>query len=249
MKTATNVMFVLVMGLMMVTASALFTAGYPSVLAKKSSDSGSGGGSGSGSSSGGNVDGGNGNGNSNPGPSPTKDDQNGKTTIDNPPATTEPITSPPTSETGGDAGACVVGAGSPCSSQPAGHPNKPSLLRPDKDCAFDPDVLAKCKPDNNGQCPPGFSHNAHDNCFPNGKCPPGFSRQDEDESGKCFPDKQRPPNQIIVIHKTIHSSSSSGSHSLSNGCFDAIKIAWLGKVHRGQNQEVDSFIDKCLGVH
>ena len=244
MKKATNVLFVLAMGIMMVTASALFTAGYPSVLAKKSSDSSSG----SRSGSSGSANDGSGNGKSNPEPSPPKDDQNGKTTVDNPPVTTESGTPSPQSNTGGEVGACVVGIGSPCNDQPAGHPNKPNIPHPDKDCAFDPDILAKCKPDGNGQCPPGFSHNAHDNCFPNGKCPPGFSRQDEDESGKCFPVKQGPPNQIIVILKTIHSSSSSGSNSLSNGCFDAIKIAWLGKVHRGQNQEVDSFIDKCLGV-
>ena len=42
MKTATNVLFVLAMGLMMVIASALITAGYPLIYAKKSSDSGSG---------------------------------------------------------------------------------------------------------------------------------------------------------------------------------------------------------------
>ena len=150
------------------------------------------------------------NGKSDTEPSPPKDDQNGKITIDNPPVTTEePVTpSPPNSDTGRDVGACVVGVGSPCNGHPADHSNKPNMPHPDKDCAFDPDVLAKCKPNNNGQCPPGFSHNAHDNCFPNGKCPPGFSRQDEDESGKCFLDKHGLPNQIIVIHKTIHSSRS-----------------------------------------
>jgi hypothetical protein len=54
-----------------------------------------------------------------------------------------------------------------------------------------------------------------------------------------------------VIHKTLRSSSSgSGSitHSLSAKCFDQIKIAWLAKIHRGQNQEVDKIIDKCLNV-
>jgi hypothetical protein len=39
MKTATNALFILLMGVMMATASALFTAeGYPSIFAKKSSD-------------------------------------------------------------------------------------------------------------------------------------------------------------------------------------------------------------------
>ena len=59
-----------------------------------------------------------------------------------------------------------------------------------------------------------------------------------------------PTPVIINIHKTIHSSSNSGSSSsISKTCFDAIKIAWLGKVHRGQNHEVDQFIDNCLGVN
>ena len=42
MKTATNVLFVLTMGLMMVIASDLITAGYPLIYVKKSWDSGSG---------------------------------------------------------------------------------------------------------------------------------------------------------------------------------------------------------------
>lgn len=108
------------------------------------------------------------------------------------------------------------------------------------------------------------------NCFPSGKCPSSFGRHDNDESGKCFPNhppfNNCPPefkfkciphpipifrpiiHPIIEIHKTIHSSSGGSSSSLSKGCFDAIKIAWLGKVHRGQNSEADNFIDNCLGV-
>lgn len=164
-------------------------------MQRKGSDSGSG------SGGGGSANEGSDNDKSDPEPSQPKDDQNGKTSIDNAPVTTEPVTPSPLSNTGGDVGACIVGIGSSYNDQSAGHPNKPNIPHPDKDCAFDPDVLTKCKPDNNGRCPPGLSHNAHDNCFPSGKCPSEFSRQDEDESGKCFPDKQTPLNQIIVIHK------------------------------------------------
>ena len=58
---------------------------------------------------------------------------------------------------------------------------------------------------------------------------------------------------IIIIKKIIHSSNSGSSnsgssHSLSKGCF-AIKIGQSGKIHTGQNQEVNNFIDKCLSVH
>jgi hypothetical protein len=58
---------------------------------------------------------------------------------------------------------------------------------PDKDCAFNPDDLAKCKPDQTtGKCPSGFSTNDKGNCFPKGPCPTGYTRPDNDESGKCF---------------------------------------------------------------
>jgi hypothetical protein len=59
--------------------------------------------------------------------------------------------------------------------------------KPDKDCAFNPDGLAKCKPDpTTGKCPSGFSANDKGNCFPKGPCPTGYARLDNDESGKCF---------------------------------------------------------------
>jgi hypothetical protein len=48
-----------------------------------------------------------------------------------------------------------------------------------------------------------------------------------------------------IIHKS-GSSGHSSSSSISKDCFDAIKIVWLGKIHRDQNHEVDSFIDKCV---
>jgi hypothetical protein len=58
---------------------------------------------------------------------------------------------------------------------------------PDKDCAFNPDGLAKCKPDQaTGKCPSGFSANDKGNCFPKGPCHTGYARPDSDESGKCF---------------------------------------------------------------
>ena len=264
MKTATNALFVLLMGVMMTTASALFTADYPSIFAKKGSDSDSG-------SDGGSSDGGG----SDSGSSSDKGSDSGS------------------SDGGGTSGA-TTGQGmnenpggsndqskteEPAPNPELQKPTEPGLKRcipegfdhncnpikkPDQSCAFNPDS-PKCKPDSNGQCPPGFSHNVHDNCFPSGKCPPGFGRHDGDESGKCFPNQNNPfkpcppgfnleqgvcnKDIFITIHKTIHSSSSGGSHSLSSGCFDAIKIAWLGKVHRGQNQEADNFIDKCLSVH
>jgi hypothetical protein len=58
---------------------------------------------------------------------------------------------------------------------------------PDKDCAFNPNGLAKCKPDpTTGKWPSGFSANDKGNCFPKGPCPTGYAKLDNDESGKCF---------------------------------------------------------------
>ena len=51
---------------------------------------------------------------------------------------------------------------------------------------------------------------------------------------------------IKIIHR--HASSGSASSSMSKDCFDAIKVAWSGKIQRGQNNEVDRFIDKCLVI-
>ena len=134
--------------------------------------------------------------------------------------------------------------------QPENQPITPS--HPDKGCAFHPES-PKCHPDKDGNCPPGFSHNVHNNCFPSGKCPAGFSRHTDDETGKCFSNHRphlHPHHKTIVIVKhTSSSSSSSSSHNLSNQCFNEIKIAWLGKIQRGDFKKVDSIIDKCLGVH
>jgi hypothetical protein len=59
--------------------------------------------------------------------------------------------------------------------------------KPDSDCFFNPNGLAKCKPDHTtGKCPSGFSANDKGNCFPKGPCPAGYARKDNDESGTCF---------------------------------------------------------------
>ncbi len=234
MKAIVNVLFVVVLAVMMVTASALFTAGYTSmsVLAKKkadsgkskSSDNGSGGSDGSDSGSSDNRDDSKGPSTETPKSEPEQtkqpevttgmgiDERTGKPTV---PAANNPNPISPPSNTGGNAGICVVGGGPPC------NPAEPPVTHiPDKGCAFHPDS-PKCAPDPiTGKCPPGFSHNVHDNCFPSGKCPPGFGRHDGDESGRCFPINRPihcppgffPRNGVcnkdifIIIHNTIHSS-------------------------------------------
>lgn len=146
--------------------------------------------------------------------------------------------------------------------------------KPDHDCLFKPE-LPKCS-SHGQDCPPGFNNNEDDNCFPqHDKCPKGFHSHEDDETGRCISDRTpcdtgyiRDPsfptcskkesvcrdhpslavcgNQVIVIKNIIHKHSNNSNHGLSKDCFDAIKIAWFGKVERGQNNEVDKFIDKCL---
>lgn len=285
MKAIVNAMFVVVLAVIMVTASALFTAGYPSIYAKKSSDSSSGSGS---SGSGGSGSSGSSNGKSNPESSPPKDEQNGKTTMDNPPVTAEPVTPSSPSNTGDNAGACVVGGGPPCN--PEQRPQQPTPPTngeaPDQDCLFNPS-LSKCKSDN-GKCPDGFFQNEDGNCFPkHDKCPSGFHSHENDETGRCIPDSTpcepgfiRNPDFptcnskdsvcrdhpelrvcggngggivkiIIIIKNIIHKNSRGSSHSsqsLNTDCINVIKLAWENNIHRGQDKQVDQYIDRCLSV-
>jgi len=88
-------------------------------------------------------------------------------------------------------------------------------------------------PNGNGIIPSGCSH---------GGCVPHVNDQ--------LPPKQPPTliqeiNIILNIHKTSHSSHKTG---ISSACYDALKVAWMGKVYRGQNQQVDQFLNSCLEV-
>ena len=68
----------------------------------------------------------------------------------------------------------------------------------------------------------------------------------------------KPIKQIIninIILRTIHShghssssssSSSSLTHGLSDACYTAMKQAWSGNIHVGQNAEIDKFMAGCL---
>lgn len=53
---------------------------------------------------------------------------------------------------------------------------------------------------------------------------------------------------FIDVHRTIHSSNSGPAQSMSAACFATMKLIWLGKIQRGQNQETDQFIDRCLSI-
>ena len=52
----------------------------------------------------------------------------------------------------------------------------------------------------------------------------------------------------ITVHYTGSSGSSGSSYGMSDSCYNEIKLAWIGKIQRGQNSEVDSIIDKCMGL-
>lgn len=55
-------------------------------------------------------------------------------------------------------------------------------------CYFDPDNEA-CNPDEKGKCPSGFGFNEDGQCIPHGKCPDGYGRLDDDETGRCYPER------------------------------------------------------------
>jgi hypothetical protein len=140
---------------------------------------------------------------------------------------------------------------------------KTKVPGPDKDCAFNPDGLDKCKPDKDGNCPPGFSHNESNNCFPTGPCPKGFGRLDDDESGKCvkikiscppgFEVKKGVCNKDIIINiikriKTVQTHVVNGDKvTISKTCYDVLNILWNSKITKGKDKTIDDFVEKCLG--
>lgn len=170
----------------------------------------------------------------------------------------------------------IVPTTNPKSCVPEGHDSNCNPTEPKSTinfgCHFHPND-DRCAPAIPGQCPGGFASNEKGNCHPIGPCPPGFSRHDDDESGQCFHNGSGPGNFchfhncvpchsgfvfdhdsrcvnkvfIDIVHHNSGSSSGS-SHSLSAKCFDVIKIAWIGKIHRGENHDVDKIIDDCLNV-
>ena len=120
-----------------------------------------------------------------------------------------------------------------------------------------------CAPHNPGPpiiCPTGLAKDSHGKCLHPGLGPGPCLHKEK--SGRCFP---WPPNHpcwpgfkfkhgecikkiVIDIHTHNNGGGSSGSQSLSDDCYDATKIAWLGKVQRGDNKEVDDFIDNCMDI-
>jgi hypothetical protein len=133
---------------------------------------------------------------------------------------------------------------------------------------------ANCVP-NHKQCPKGFHSHENDEtgrCIPDSTpCEPGFIRdpdfptcsskesvcRDHPELRVCGGkgdgghDNHGGTVKVVVnIKNIIHKSSSSqSSSSLSQACFDVLKIVWLNKVQLGQDKEVDNFINKCLAIN
>ena len=107
-------------------------------------------------------------------------------------------------------------------------------------------------------------HNPDSNIIPNPSPPSTTTPNNNEPIIKCHghcPHPPKPPTNnvnIFITIKTIihkagsngHGSSNSNTHytGLSQACTQAIGIAWMSKIQRGQDAEVDSFISKCLGV-
>ncbi len=70
-----------------------------------------------------------------------------------------------------------------------------STTKPDRDCLFDPD-LPKCAAVN-GKCPDGFNQNEDEQCVPRGGCPKEYHTVDDDETGRCIPNSDGCPTDMI----------------------------------------------------
>jgi hypothetical protein len=146
------------------------------------------------------------------------------------------------------------------------HPELPKCKSDNGKCpdGFFQNEDGNCFPQHD-KCPKGYHSHENDEtgrCIPDSTpCEPGFIRNPDfptcsSKESVCRDHPQLTEcggvlNINIIIKNIIHKSgnsghSSSSSSSLSKDCFDAIKITWLGKIHRGQNHEVDSFIDNCV---
>jgi hypothetical protein len=98
------------------------------------------------------------------------------------------------------------------------QPKKPTQPNhPDDDCLFKPN-LNKCNPDQNGNCPSGFSLNGREQCIPDKACPSGFTRHNDDETRTCYPvikeqqqqqtppqsqPQQQPTTAVVVIKQPV----------------------------------------------
>jgi hypothetical protein len=77
--------------------------------------------------------------------------------------------------------------------------DRPSLTPEPSICYFDPDNEA-CNPDEEGKCSAGFHFNEDERCVPDGKCPDGYGRLDDDETGRCYPERniKRCPDGSVI---------------------------------------------------
>jgi hypothetical protein len=73
--------------------------------------------------------------------------------------------------------------------------NEKTAAGPDRDCLFDPS-LPKCVAVD-GKCPEGFNQNGYGQCVPEGGCPKGYHTVDDDETGRCIPNSDGCPSDMI----------------------------------------------------
>ena len=57
--------------------------------------------------------------------------------------------------------------------------------------------MPKCAPDENGHCQEGFAMNEDGQCFPRGGCPDEYHLVDDDETGRCIPNSNGCPTDMI----------------------------------------------------
>ncbi|MGH9975845.1 MAG: hypothetical protein ACRD8Z_08440 [Nitrososphaeraceae archaeon] len=69
---------------------------------------------------------------------------------------------------------------------------------PDESCLLD--VYQKhCIPGSQQECPEGFANNEDSTCFPKGDCPEGYHKEDDDETGQCYPDSEGCSSNAMIL--------------------------------------------------
>lgn len=111
------------------------------------------------------------------------------------------------------------------------HPSVQHTSTPDASCDFHPNA-DRCKPDKDGNCPPGFSHNDKGNCHPSGPCPSGFHRVTDDESGTCFSNRDNKHRDGHDNHSNNNNNNNNPKHILRCNSIHDSCIGWCstGKV-------------------
>jgi len=53
-------------------------------------------------------------------------------------------------------------------------------------------------------------------------------------------------NSKTIINNNVATATAAAAAGLSPDCMSVIKMAWTNNMQRGQDQQIDQYIDQCL---